>query len=152
MTDSKPRTKPRRGERRVFARHPSCIPVEICLESVVPHRSAELKDVSFGGMSFHTQVRLATGTIVRLRIPSVDPSFETKAMVIWSRESPGGGFGTGVQFTGLGEPYRIRMVERICYIEQYRKDVLEREGRKLNGFEAAYEWTSFSAVNSSGQA
>jgi hypothetical protein len=112
-------------------------------------------DISFGGMSFRTRLRLATGTIVRLRIPTVDASFETRAMVVWSAKKRDG-YDTGVQFTGLGEPYRIRMVERICYIEQYREDVLAKEGRKLSGREAAFEWGSqgaaSGAVQNAGQA
>jgi hypothetical protein len=32
------------------------------------------------------------------------------------------------------------MIEQICYIEEYKKDVLESEGRILTGREAAIEW------------
>ena len=32
------------------------------------------------------------------------------------------------------------MVEQICHIEQYRREVLKKEGRRLSSEEAASEW------------
>jgi hypothetical protein len=32
------------------------------------------------------------------------------------------------------------MVEQVCHIEQYKADVLKKEGRELTGEEAAKEW------------
>ena len=36
--------------------------------------------------------------------------------------------------------FRARMVEQVCHIEQYKHQVLKKEGRKLSGEEAALEW------------
>lgn len=32
------------------------------------------------------------------------------------------------------------MVEQVCYIENYRQEVLRKEGRQLDGEAAAREW------------
>jgi hypothetical protein len=34
----------------------------------------------------------------------------------------------------------MRMVEQVCHIEQYKKELFEDEGRALTGEQAAMEW------------
>ena len=34
------------------------------------------------------------------------------------------------------------MVEQLCYIERYRRETLEKEGRDLDSTQAAMEWVS----------
>ena len=38
------------------------------------------------------------------------------------------------------EAFKVRMVEQICHIEHYRKEVLASEDRRLTSQEAATEW------------
>ncbi|HEU0077282.1 MAG TPA: hypothetical protein VFQ76_06510, partial [Longimicrobiaceae bacterium] len=49
-------------------------------------------------------------------------------------------FCIGVQFLDAGDAFRARMVEQVCSIDRYRRQVREREGRELTGQEAAEEW------------
>lgn len=46
----------------------------------------------------------------------------------------------GIKFTQSIDVFRIRMVEQVCHIEQYKEDVKAREGRCLTGTQAALEW------------
>ena len=46
----------------------------------------------------------------------------------------------GVEFLDRDDSFRARMVEQVCHIEQYKRQVLETEGRVLNGEQAAKEW------------
>ena len=46
----------------------------------------------------------------------------------------------GVQFLNNEAVYGIRMVEQVCHIEQYRKDMKKKYGRNLSTQEAALEW------------
>ena len=46
----------------------------------------------------------------------------------------------GVSFVDPDDAFRTRMVEQICHIEHYKKEILEKEGRELTGEEAALEW------------
>jgi len=46
----------------------------------------------------------------------------------------------GVEFLDQDILFRLRMVEQICHIEQYRRTVRESQGRVLSSQEAAIEW------------
>lgn len=123
---------------RKFIRHPSDIPIEYTLRAV---RLAKirLKNVSVGGLSFTTRERLNIGREIELTIPGVRPVFRARARVAWCLPRKGC-FDIGVQFVDQDDAYRARMVEQVCYIEQYKNDVKRAEGRNLSGEEAAFEW------------
>ena len=74
-----------------------------------------------------------------ISIPLVQPIFEIEGRVVWCTES-GRAFDIGVEFTEPEKVYKARMVEQVCHIEHYRKEVRDREGRDLSGEEAAMEW------------
>ncbi len=46
----------------------------------------------------------------------------------------------GVQFLDASDAFRVRMVEQVCAIEEYRRQQVEEEGRELSREEAAREW------------
>ena len=48
----------------------------------------------------------------------------------------------GVEFLTLDDAFKTRMVEQICYIENYKHAVKRNEGRDLTVQEAAVEWVS----------
>ncbi len=121
-------------------RHPADIPIEVSVAEEGREQREAMKDVSYGGLSFRSHVRLRAGTVVAIRIPLLTPPFETRARVKWCRKRPGGHYDVGVAFTDPQEAFRTRMVEQICHIEHYRREVLEREGRDLSAEEAASEW------------
>ena len=98
-----------------------------------------LNNVSLGGLSFHSKEPLQKGKILKVRIPFVDPPFETLAKVAWC-EANVNYFDIGVELLDKDDAYKARMVEQICHIEQYKREVFEKEGRKLSGEEAASEW------------
>jgi len=127
---------------RSYIRHPSEIPVEIELCPAGTCRQAvdsRLRDVGIGGISFVMQTGVRIGTLVRVRIPVVDPCFEALGRVTHvDREA--GRFVVGVGFLDQADVYRARMVEQICHIEHYRREVWRREGRRLSTEEAAREW------------
>ena len=69
----------------------------------------------------------------------MDPGFEALGRVTRvDREA--GRCVVAVGFLDRADAYRARMVEQICHIEQYRRDVWQREGRRLTAEEAAREW------------
>jgi hypothetical protein len=79
------------------------------------------------------------GVMVRLKIALTEPAFETQARVIWC-QAEDTGWQVGVEFLDPEDRFRARMVEQICHIERYRRELLEREGRRLSSHEAALEW------------
>lgn len=124
---------------RTFIRHPSDIPIDFQLEDLVVEGNDFLKNVSFGGLSFHSKVELSTGLVIRVKIPLVQPIFQAVGRVTWCHPEANQ-YEIGVEFLDENDTFRARMVEQICHIEQYKHEVLEKEGRNLNGEEAAIEW------------
>lgn len=127
---------------RQYIRHPVSMPVEIRTEAPgteVPARSAA-RDVSLGGLALHSAVEVAPGGMICIRIPHVEPVFEADVRVVWCRPGREGGYELGVTFLAAEDAYLARMVEQLCYIEDYRRSVLRREGRELDGEQAAAEW------------
>jgi Tfp pilus assembly protein PilZ len=124
---------------RNYIRHPSDIPIEIKAENAPSGEIDKLNNISHGGLSFYTENSVNVGIIIRLKIPLIDPSFEVYAKVSWCIPH-NHNYNIGVEFIDINDAYKTRMVEQICHIEKYKKDILEKEGRKLSGQEAAHEW------------
>ncbi|KPK39651.1 MAG: hypothetical protein AMJ69_05070 [Gammaproteobacteria bacterium SG8_47] len=124
---------------RTYMRHPSDVPLDFRLRSEGDAHSEHLNDVGCGGLSFNCAVALNQGDLVEIRIDVVTPPFEAMGRVAWCR-ARGEQYLVGVAFLDQDDLYRARMVEQICRIERYKKEIYEREGRELDGQEAALEW------------
>ncbi len=124
---------------RKFIRHPTDIPLEYELSEVVAHQKDYLINISEGGISFQSGTYIEAGSVVNIRIPLREPVFEEKGIVKWCRKTKSR-FEIGVLFRDVSSEFRLRMVEQVCHIEHYKKEILEKEGRKLTGEEAAVEW------------
>lgn len=124
---------------RSYIRHPSDIPIEFRQEPVSSNETRELHDVSCGGLSFSAATALEPETHIRVQITCVEPSFEAPCRVTWCRPMRGH-YLIGVEFLAQQDEFRARMVEQICHIEHYKREVLAREGRQLTGEQAAREW------------
>ncbi len=124
---------------RKFIRHPSDIPIEIHHLALVSPREQKLNNISAGGLSLQADHFVEKGTLIDIKIPVSRPPFETKALVVWCKKK-GEQFDIGVAFNEEKEAFRTRMVEQVCHIQHYKKEIAEREGRILDGREAAEEW------------
>ena len=124
---------------RQFIRHPSDVPIEYNLGDVVAHTRDYLKDISHGGLCFLSKLRIAPGTIIHIQIPTCQPVFEADGIVMWCHAA-NGHYEVGVSLRDANTEFGVRMVEQVCQIEHYKKEVLAREGRSLSGEEAAVEW------------
>ncbi len=126
---------------RQFIRHPSDIPIEYSFANARAHEKEHLKNVSEGGLRFFASVRLEIGSAIRINIPVCEPAFQATGVVVWCRPQ-GDHYDVGVEFEDATTEFSVRMVEQVCHIEHYKKQVLEKEGRRLSGEEAAAEWIS----------
>ena len=131
---------------RRFIRHPADIPIEYSLRDASASRHPYLTDVGYGGICFRADTRIEPGTRIHIRIPVGDPAFEAEGVVVWCRRRQER-FQVGMQFDEETTRFSVRMVEQICHIEQYRKDMLKREGRYLSGAQAAAEWVKNHAAD-----
>ena len=126
---------------RQFIRHPSDIPIEYCVTRLGSGRREHLNNISQGGLCFRTPKALQRGCIIRITIPVREPAFETTGTIVWCRRT-NGYYDVGVQFADANTEFSVRMVEQICQIHHYQKEVLTKEGRSLSGPEAAAEWVA----------
>lgn len=124
---------------RQFVRHPAAIPIEVRAREQPDQVTNGVYNVSKGGLAFHSDHVLEPGTVVEVIIPCVHPRFESVARVVWCQVMKGG-VELGVEFLTAEDAFRARMVEQVCHIEQYKKEVFESEGRQLTSGEAAREW------------
>ena len=133
---------------RRYVRHPSDIPIdiEVCSEAQLRDTGGCLTTVSLGGMSCEVPFRVAVGSTVNIDIPSVSPPYRGVGEVVWCREK-GEHFLLGVEFSDTEEAFKSRMVQQLCQIEDYKNRVLRKEGRVLDGDQAAAEWIAKYAVD-----
>jgi hypothetical protein len=123
---------------RQFFRYPTDIPIEISVPEKQLLKRKQLYNVSLGGISFKSSCYWEQNTTLTLRIPFVKPPFEATGRVVWCHQQADC-FYVGVEFLQAEDNFRVRMVEQICLIEQYRHQQTA-QGRKLSSEEAAMEW------------
>ncbi len=127
---------------RRFIRHPVNIPIEVTVTGHLPLDATSISsDLAAGGLAFHSKHNIEPGTLVCIKIPYVQPAFETNAKVIWCRKRLEDNE-LGVEFLTLDDAFKVRMVEQVCYIEDYKHSIKRDEGRNLTVQEAAGEWIS----------
>lgn len=124
---------------RRFIRHPSRMPIRFDLHGDVCRREDYLRNVSEGGVCFASKVQLDPDQPIRLCIPLLGQYYEVDGVVAWSRRA-GTGYEIGVRFLTPQDRFSVRMVEQLCYIEDYRARVARDEGRELTSEQAAREW------------
>ena len=125
---------------RQFVRHPSGMPIQFEVGNGFPARRDQMRNVSEGGLCFCSRIELEQGVRIHLMIPVLDERFEADGVVVWCHEIGGCGYEIGVRFEQQEAAFGVRMVEQICHIEAYRRQVLGTEGRRLSSEEAASEW------------
>ncbi len=125
---------------RSYIRHPADIPIQIDSQQAANDVAfKQLSNVSHGGLAFESPEKMTRGSVIKLRITLVEPEFEAEGIVTHCSHEQDH-YVIGVEFIHRDDLYVARMVEQICHIEHYRKEIAEREGRHLTGQEAAREW------------
>lgn len=124
---------------RKFVRHPADIPIQISAVGNVPTHRVNLQNLSLGGLCCELSYAISPGTSISIRVPLIDNDYEGHGVVVWCTQKAQS-YDVGIQFLEEKEAFKNRMVEQICLIERYKKQVLLEEGRMLNGEQAAMEW------------
>lgn len=124
---------------RRYIRHPSGMPLRISRLRAGAAGGERLRNVSRGGLCFVSSAPLPPGNRLHIAIPVLQQRFEADAMVVWCHQVREG-FEVGVRFEDPQAGFALRMVEQVCHIEAYRKQVHAEQGRDLSSEEAAAEW------------
>ncbi len=134
---------------RQYIRHPSEMPIQYQLNNdraKNKRRFQKLHDISSGGLSFHTDHKIEPGNILHIEIEVRPPPFSADGVVVWCQKE-NDGYQVGLQFESSDVEFSLRMIEQLCYIEQYRNEIMQKEGRYLSSEKAAAEWISQFAAN-----
>lgn len=134
------------ADRRGFIRHPATIPIRVTVPPETRSTRLTLRDLGYGGLAFRSRRQLLPGAVISIHIELPHSPAEIAAQVVWCTPS-GHAFDVGAQFLAGQDAFRIRMVEQICYIRAYRRQVLAQEGRRLTPREAALEWVTRHAAS-----
>lgn len=124
---------------RRYLRHSSSIPIEFDIADMAKGGKECLNDISTGGLSFRARRAVAIGSYIDIRIPLVEPSFHVRGNVVWCRPR-GIRYDVGIRFNTEETAFDARMVEQVCHIEDYKREILHSDGRKLTSEQAAFEW------------
>jgi Tfp pilus assembly protein PilZ len=124
---------------RHFIRHPADIPIKIIKNESGDCYRQPLQDISIGGLRCRFNEPLAVGTEIKIIIDLVKPVLEIPGTVVWCRAAETS-YELGIEYRGEKDVYRLRMVEQICHIEHYRKEIQISEGRNISSEQAAREW------------
>jgi len=124
-----------------FDRHPVNILIEVKPSGQSDYSTYNTSNLSTGGLAFRCDLHFEPDSILAIRIPQLNPPFEAEARVAWYAERKGR-FEIGVEFLIQNDALVAHMVEQVCHIENYKKEILRKEGRKLSSEEAANEWIS----------
>ncbi|OMH33737.1 PilZ domain-containing protein [Motiliproteus sp. MSK22-1] len=130
---------------REFIRHPSDIPISICSNCSPDVKNNCLKNISLGGLCISTKNYIEPGCVICIKIQVLDQPCETTGIVAWCKNKKNKGYEVGIKLENSAAEDSIRMVEQVCHIEHYRRNVLKKEGRRLNSEEAAKEWITLFA-------
>jgi hypothetical protein len=129
---------------RKFIRHPADVPLQVTLDWEEENDDSidqTITNVGLGGLAFVSQKPLEVLQRVRICIPLLQQDNYLVGNVVWCEKS-GKSYEIGIEFEKTRDAFRIRMIEQICHIEHYRKEVERLEGRELSAQEAAGEWIS----------
>lgn len=124
-----------------YDRHPVDILIEVTALNQMSHAIHNTINFSTGGLAFRCDRAFEPGSMLSIRVPFVNPPFEVEARVAWCATRHGH-FETGAEFLNSDNAFMARMVEQVCQIENYKKEVFQAEGRILSPNEAATEWIS----------
>ena len=132
---------------RKFIRHPVDVPIQVSSNWVEDEDDETLDqtitNVSLGGLAFVSPKPLEILDRVRVCIPILERDNTLIGNVAWCEKCDNGSeFEIGIEFEKSRDVFRLRMIDQVCHIEHYRKEVMLSEGRELSAQEAAREWIS----------
>lgn len=130
-----------------FIHHPAEVPVKLVIsDSQFPLLSID--ESASTGVYIHTSTQYPVNSCVEVEINVQTPAFFAKGYICSSEPLKDGiGYETGVVFDCPKTAFAVRMIEQVCYIEQYRQQVSVTEGRELTIDSAATEWITQHAAS-----
>ena len=129
------------------------IPIEVTLDYRQTHFAEDdtVTNISVGGLCFVASDRLEVDESIQVRIPILDRETNLDGRVVWCNKTDRG-YEVGLEFDDPDRIERLKMIDQICQIEAFRKEIEQIDGESLSSEQAAREWVrryagEFSALN-----
>lgn len=129
-------------ERRRFIRHPICYPLEFEYAPKNTKEKTKTLNMSEGGLLFLSRHLLKKNEIIILKMPLQDKIFRIKAKVMHAiKDSENTDlFNVGVSFYRYSDAFKVKLVEQLYLIDEYRVLRSLQLGRELSMQKASEEW------------
>lgn len=134
------------SERRKFIRHPMCFPLKykvINKDSLagIDEELACTKNISERGLLFSSKKSVQADSVILIKIPFQEKTFNVKAKVIHCNSIKGLPlFDIGVAFLRYNEAFKVKLIEQMYLISEYRDLRSMQLGKEISLEEASREW------------
>ena len=127
-------------ERRRFIRHPICYPLEF---ERAPDKIEKTKtlNMSEGGLLFLSRYRMTIGEIIIVKLPLQSKLFKIRAKVMHvEKDEESKLFNIGVSFYRYSDAFKVKLIEQIYLIDEYRILRSVQLGKDISLKDASEEW------------
>jgi c-di-GMP-binding flagellar brake protein YcgR len=132
-------------ENRKFIRHPLCMPLAYKVlgaskKDEVAAR-AQTVNVSLGGLLFSSKNMVKAGARIVINMPFEDKMFKVKALVVrCAKNAETALFDIAVSFQRIQEAFKVKMIEQIYLIAEFRDLMSLQSGQQVSLEEASKKW------------
>lgn len=133
-------------ERRRFIRHPLCFPlIYKVADKSAARKTREVQsttiNISQGGLLFSGKHPVKVGSLILMKMPFQDKVFNVRAKVARCEKSGDTKFyNIGVYFYRLTDAFKVKLIEQIYLISEFRDLWSMQLGREVLLEEASREW------------
>lgn len=133
-------------ERRRFIRHPLCFPLTYRVlkrDKLIPvkERKSTTINISMGGLLFSAKHPVSVGSMIQIQMPFQDKIFNVKGKVVRCADSAETKLhNIGVSFYRLQDAFKVKLVEQIYLISEFRDLWSMQLGKEVTMEEASREW------------
>ena len=133
-------------ERRRFIRHPMCFPlnyrlVKKGLAKEVKEESSATINIGRGGLLFSSKKPVDLNSLIVVRIPFQNKLFKIKARVVHCvKDVETQLYNIGIDFLRLNDAFKVKLIEQMYLISEYRDLRSVQLGREISLQEASREW------------
>ena len=133
-------------DHRRFIRHAMCFPLTYkVLKKVELPAPAEVTsesiNISRDGLLFSANKKVEANSVIEIKLPFRDKMFNVKAQVVHCNPVPDSKYyNIGVCFKKLNDAFKVKLIEQLYLISEYR-DLREIQlGKDISLQEASKEW------------
>ncbi len=133
---------PHAKERRRFIRHPICYPIEFEHAPKKIKEKTRTLNMSEGGLLFLSRYPIKKDEIIILKMPLREKIFRVKAKVMHSKRDKENNdlYNVGVSFYRYSDAFKVKLVEQLYLIDEYRMLRSLQLGYELSMQKASEEW------------